>query len=45
MMIGGYRLAVPSNAEYSVPQVRMLLREIEIIVGRPIDLSEWSGLR
>jgi hypothetical protein len=25
-----HRLAIPSNAEYSVPQLRLLLREIEL---------------
>lgn len=28
------RLAIPSNAEYSVPQTRMMLRESELILGR-----------
>jgi len=40
-----HRLAIPSSAEYSVPQLRMMLREVEDIVGRPISLEEWSGLR
>jgi hypothetical protein len=40
-----HRLAIPSSAEYSVPQLRMMLREVEDIVGRPISLEEWNGLR
>ena len=38
------RLAAPSNPEYSVPQLRMMLREIAGIVGREISLDEWNGL-
>jgi hypothetical protein len=37
-----HRLAVPSNAEYSVPQMRVLLREVEGIIGRTIDADEWN---
>jgi hypothetical protein len=37
-------LAVPSNAEYSVPQLRVLLREVEEIIGRIIDADEWNIL-
>lgn len=39
-----HRLAVPSNSEYSVPQLRMMLREAEVILGREIPLSEWDRL-
>jgi predicted RNA binding protein YcfA (HicA-like mRNA interferase family) len=39
-----HRLSIPSNAEYSVGQVRMMLREVEAILGRPITLEEWDGL-
>jgi len=38
------RLAIPSNAEYSAPQLRMLIREIEGIVGFEITLDFWDGL-
>jgi len=38
------RLAIPSNPEYSVPQLRMLIREAAGILGRNITLEEWSGL-
>jgi hypothetical protein len=38
------RLAIPSNAEYSVPQLRMMLREAEAILGREILLAEWDRL-
>jgi len=38
------RLTIPSNAEYSVPQLRMLIRETEAIVQREITADEWSSL-
>lgn len=38
------RLAIPSNSEYSVPQVRMMLREVEGILGRQITFDAWSQL-
>lgn len=37
-------LTVPSNAEYSVPQLRMLLREVAEIIGRDIFVDEWNEL-
>ena len=43
LVFGHHRLAVPSNLEYSVAQVRMLIREIELILGREIGLDEWSS--
>jgi hypothetical protein len=38
------RLAIPSNAEYSIPQLRMMIREVEAIMGREIDSGEWNNL-
>jgi hypothetical protein len=38
------RLAIPTNAEYSVPQLRMMLREAGAILGRDIGLEEWLAL-
>jgi len=40
-----HRLAIPSNTEYSVPQLRMMLREAEEILGREITVDEWDRLR
>lgn len=37
-----HRLAIPSNSEYSVSQLRMMLREVEGIVGRSISAEEWN---
>ncbi len=39
-----HRLTIPSNAEYSVPQLRLMLREVEQITGRKIDADEWNNL-
>ena len=44
MTFGHHRLAIPSNAEYSVPQLRMLIREVEEITGRAIEAEEWNRL-
>jgi hypothetical protein len=41
---GTYTLAIPSNPEYSVPQLKMLLKEVEQILGREISASEWQSL-
>jgi hypothetical protein len=38
------RLAIPSNAEYSMPQLRVMIREVEELVGRDITLAEWNRL-
>ncbi|PKM92824.1 MAG: hypothetical protein CVU80_01325 [Elusimicrobia bacterium HGW-Elusimicrobia-4] len=39
-----HRLSIPSNSEYSVPQLKMMLNEVKEIVGRQISLNEWSDL-
>jgi len=44
MVYEQHRLAIPSNAEYSVPQLRMMLREIEEVIGRKITVGEWNRL-
>ena len=44
MTIADHRLAIPSNDEYSVPQLRMLLGEVALILGRAIELSEWEQI-
>lgn len=44
MVYGHRRLAVPSNVEFSVPQLRFMLREVEGILGRRVDQQEWAGL-
>ena len=40
MLYEQYRLTIPSNAEYSVPQLRMLIQEVEGILGREVSMDE-----
>jgi hypothetical protein len=44
MIFGQHRQTIPTNAEYSVPQVRLLLRQVEAILTRPVALDEWNSL-
>lgn len=44
MVFGPHRQTIPNNSEYSVPQVRMLVRQVESIVGRTITTEEWDSL-
>ena len=44
MVYEQYRLAIPSNSEYSVPQLRMMLNETQAILGRSVDAKEWNDL-
>jgi hypothetical protein len=44
MAYAQHRLTIPSNDEYSVPQLRMMLREVEVILEREITLEEWNSL-
>jgi hypothetical protein len=44
LILRQHRQTIPTNSEYSVPQVRMLLRQVEAILGRSILLQEWDSL-
>lgn len=44
MIFENNRLTIPSNAEFSVPQLRMMLREAEEIIERKITIDEWNSL-
>jgi len=44
MIYREYRLAISSNVEYSVPQLRMMIREVEEIIGRKVTANEWNQL-
>ena len=44
MRYGTHTLTIPSNSEYSVPQLKMLLKEVKHILGREISLEEWRNL-
>lgn len=45
MVFGEHRLTIPSNPEYSVPQLKMMLAEVEKIINREISLHEWESLK
>ena len=42
MIFEHHRLAIPSNKEYSVPQLRMMIREVERIIGKTVTSQEWN---
>ena len=44
MLIENYRLAIPSNDEYSVSQLKMMIREIQLIIGREINNEELEKI-
>ena len=44
MRYGTYTLTIPSNKAYSIPQVKMLLSEIEHGIKKKISLEEWEKL-
>jgi hypothetical protein len=44
MVYKQYRLAIPSNKEYSTAQLRMMIREVEEIIEREITAEEWNNL-
>lgn len=44
MVYGQHRMAMPTNDEYSVPQLRMMIREVEGIIAGEITVERWNGL-
>ena len=44
MTFGSNRQTIPANPEYSVPQIRMLVRQVEEIIERKINLDDWQSL-
>jgi hypothetical protein len=44
MVYKEHRLAIPSNREYSIPQLKMMLREVESILGQEITAEKWNNL-
>ena len=44
MVYRNRRLAVPSNAEFSVPQLRLMIHEVEDILEQRIAQEAWAGL-
>lgn len=45
MIFSTNRLTVPSNSEYSVPQLKMMMREVTEIIDREISAGEWNNLK
>ena len=39
-----HRLTIPTNKEYSVAQLRIMIREVEEIIGRKITVEAWNSL-
>jgi len=37
-------VTLPSNKEYSIPQIKMLLNEIERGISKKISLQQWENL-
>lgn len=44
MRYGERTMTIPNNHEFSVPQLKMLLKQVAIILGRTIPLTEWQKL-
>jgi hypothetical protein len=44
MVFEEHRLPIPSNNEYSVPQLWFMLREVESIIRRRLSSEEWNSL-
>jgi hypothetical protein len=44
MVFEEHRQTIPTNHEYSTPQIRMLVRQVESILERSISLEEWNSL-
>jgi hypothetical protein len=44
MRYGTHTLPIPNNSEYSVPQLKMLIKEVESILEKEISLDEWEKL-
>jgi predicted RNA binding protein YcfA (HicA-like mRNA interferase family) len=44
MRYGTYTLTLPGNEEYSVSQLKMLLKEIEVGINKKLTLDVWEKL-
>lgn len=44
LVFGQKRQTIPSNPEYSLPQLKLLLRQVEAVLGRKITADEWDQL-
>jgi hypothetical protein len=44
LVFGPHRQTIPSNADFSLPQLKMPMRQVEGILGRKISAQEWELL-
>jgi hypothetical protein len=44
MIYENHRLSIPSNSEYSIPQLKMMLKQVESIIGITITPDIWENL-
>ena len=44
MRYGEHTMTIPNNLEFSVPQLKMLLKQVEKTLGRKIPLTAWQKL-
>jgi len=44
MLFKNHRLSIPSTAEFSVPQLKMMITEIESIIERSLAADKWNNL-
>jgi hypothetical protein len=44
MVYNNFRLSIPSNDEYSIPQLKMLIKEIEKITRKSLTSDIWNEL-
>ena len=44
MFYGHHRLAIPNNDEYSVNELRMMIKEVDILIGHKISADKWNNL-
>ena len=42
MLFEHFRLTIPSNDEFSGPQIKMMLREVEEITNHEISNASWE---
>lgn len=45
MVYKEHRLAIPLNREYSIPQLKMMIQEVESILDRKITVDEWNNIK
>lgn len=44
MVFENHRLSIPSNAEYSVAQLKMMINEVKLVIDKNISAYEWNNL-